>query len=701
MTPLFEAEFLLHQTTDSHQQNVTFTALTDGRFVAFFLSGDPGTSHCLSMRRFGGDGAPLAPEVSTVPAATTLEAPHVVALEAGGFARVYADSGVGGSDAKIRLQIFNRNGEPVGEEIEVNKGGLAGPAAARVTVLDDGTLLVTWTDYSAADTDTSGAAIRAQRYSADGVAIGGDFVVNEVFTDDQTRPDIVGLPGGGFIALWTDASAAGGDNDGTAIRARVFTADGTPKGGDILINTGTTGDQLNPRVVALQNGRIFIAWEDTSAGHSNLKGQIVNADGSVFGYELDLATEDGDQSQAAFAVLADGRIAMVYRDDDPGRGAGGEGADILLRILNDDGTFATAAIRVNDTVAGAQSQPALTVLPDGRVMIGWTDASLSPDDPSGNAVRGRIIDPRISAVSLSGTRGNDHMVGTAWSDLFDGSDGDDVINGRAGDDRIGGEDGADKLAGDDGNDRLWGGEGHDVLQGGRGSDVLEGGNGNDRLDGGLGEDILRGGAGNDVYVLDNLRDKVYESTLSSGGVDWIESQFLVINLFQYSGVENARLLQAGNGIAVGNNGANTLIANIGNDGLEGAEGNDRLFGLAGNDTLNGGAGNDYLYGGVGTDRLLGGAGRDRFIFTAAADVDIGASADVITDFVHRFDRLQFSAFMDGGRFIGGASFSGRADQVRYVRSTGMLYGDLNGDRIPDWHLRLQNKPLLDAFDFVF
>lgn len=700
MTPLFEAEFLLHQTTDSDQNNVAFTALTDGRFVSFFLSGQAGVSQALGMRFFGGDGVAQNLEVITPPLAATLERPQLAAIEAGGFALVYADSGTGGSDATIWLKTFNRFGEQASLDIAVNKAALVGLAEPQVTVLADGTLLVSWTDYSASGDDASGSAICARRYSAEGVALGDQFVVNSVFTNDQNHPQMVALPQGGFLALWTDSSGSGGDTDGTAIRARVFSADGIAKGDDILINTGTAGDQLMPRVVALQNGRIFVAWEDKSGADSNLKGQILNADGSVFGHELDLATGLGNQNEAAFAVLADGRIAMVYRDDYD-RGAGGAGADILLRILNDDGSFASVEMRVNDTVAGTQSQPSLTVLPDGRVMVGWTDGSLSPDDPSGEALRGRIIDPRTSAVSLSGTRGNDHMVGTAWADLFDGSDGDDVINGRAGDDRIGGEDGADKLSGDDGNDRLWGGEGDDALSGGRGSDVLDGGNGNDRLDGGIGEDIMIGGAGNDTYVVENLRDKIYESTAASGGSDWIESAFFVINLFQYTGIENAVLLNSGDGIAVGNHGANILVANAGNDGLFGARGNDRLYGAAGNDTLLGEVGNDVLYGGLGTDRLTGGAGRDRFVFNAAAELDITVGADYITDFVHRVDRLNFSSFMDGGRFIGGAAFSGRADQVRYVRSSGMLYGDVNGDRIADWHLRLQNKPLLDAFDFIF
>ncbi len=56
----------------------------------------------------------------------------------------------------------------------------------------------------------------------------------------------------------------------------------------------------------------------------------------------------------------------------------------------------------------------------------------------------------------------------------------------------------------------------DQLEGGAGNDTLNSGEGNDFLDGGIGADLMTGGAGNDTYVIDNLRDRVMET--SDGGV---------------------------------------------------------------------------------------------------------------------------------------------------------------------------------------
>src|SRR5215210_7819115 len=70
------------------------------------------------------------------------------------------------------------------------------------------------------------------------------------------------------------------------------------------------------------------------------------------------------------------------------------------------------------------------------------------------------------AAVISGTSGNDTLVGTAKSDVILGGKGDDELHGRGqsddlrggpGDDTIYGEAGADVLRGQEGDDNLYGG----------------------------------------------------------------------------------------------------------------------------------------------------------------------------------------------------------------------------------------------------
>jgi Ca2+-binding RTX toxin-like protein len=88
--------------------------------------------------------------------------------------------------------------------------------------------------------------------------------------------------------------------------------------------------------------------------------------------------------------------------------------------------------------------------------------------------------------TMTGTGGDDVLVGTRRPDVIMGLGGDDVISGG---------DAEDVICGGTGDDRLEGDNGADVLSGGFGDDELSGGNGDDRLTGGPGSDELVQGRG--------------------------------------------------------------------------------------------------------------------------------------------------------------------------------------------------------------
>jgi len=178
-----------------------------------------------------------------------------------------------------------------------------------------------------------------------------------------------------------------------------------------------------------------------------------------------------------------------------------------------------------------------------------------------------------------------------------------------------------------------------VIVGNSGSNVLSGGGGNDTLDGGPGADAMFGGQGNDTYVVDNVGDRVDETSGGSADVDTVVSSvtFSLINPAQTQGlVENITLTGSSNINAVGDFQNNVLIGNSGNNTLTGNDGNDRLNGGAGGDTLNGGADNDTLDGGAGNDALNGGTGNDTYVFVGKFGNDTisesgGASDKIVVE----------------------------------------------------------------------
>jgi RTX calcium-binding nonapeptide repeat (4 copies) len=92
------------------------------------------------------------------------------------------------------------------------------------------------------------------------------------------------------------------------------------------------------------------------------------------------------------------------------------------------------------------------------------------------------------SATITGTPGDDVIVGTSRADVIDAQGGSDTIRSLSGEDVI--------CAGD-GDDTIDAGSGHDTVAAGAGADSVDGGSGNDHLLGEADNDSLRGGSGND------------------------------------------------------------------------------------------------------------------------------------------------------------------------------------------------------------
>ncbi len=151
----------------------------------------------------------------------------------------------------------------------------------------------------------------------------------------------------------------------------------------------------------------------------------------------------------------------------------------------------------------------------------------------------------------------------------------------------------------------------------------------------------------------------------------------------------------------------------GNDTVNGTSKADKLLGGAGADVLKGNGGNDKLLGGSGTDHLFGGAGGDRFAFAKLSDSGTTtATQDIVFDFtVIQGDKIDLSAIdanaktslvNDVFKFIGTAKFSGHAGEVRFdlKSSDTYVYVDVNGDKVADLSVHLDDRVILHKTDFV-
>ena len=133
---------------------------------------------------------------------------------------------------------------------------------------------------------------------------------------------------------------------------------------------------------------------------------------------------------------------------------------VKAQVFNPDGSQAGSAFFVNTPAAGSlDGNPAVTALPDGRIVVSWDNEVINTESTD---VHAQIIDLRPGPVTFAGTAAGEQYAGTSFDDTLNGNGGDDVLFGGGGNDTLNGGDGNDTLQGGSGADQFVGGEGIDT-----------------------------------------------------------------------------------------------------------------------------------------------------------------------------------------------------------------------------------------------
>ncbi len=255
---------------------------------------------------------------------------------------------------------------------------------------------------------------------------------------------------------------------------------------------------------------------------------------------------------------------------------------------------------------------------------------------------------------MSGTLGNDALVGTEGNDTLVGLGGDDTLTGLDGDDTLDGGDDNDSLDGGRGSDTLLGGMGNDSLTGGEGADILEGGGGNDTLietavaaSGGS----MLGGDGDDTLVAGVSGESAssFNVTIDGGsGYDTLEVSLAnIIELVGMSNVEEVRSTYALGlqlklydiNVAAGETLKIFTAANVNLGAGAGVDGSQEKDGFLEISTLE-----TAIYGGnIGThDVIVGGGQADKIRTFVGDDVITGGGGDDTIEAGSGFDTAVFS-----------------------------------------------------------
>ena len=347
------SEILANTSVLNSQEDPTITTLTNGRFVVAWRDasqfGVAGAFNDIRAQVFDVNGSKFGAEVllTTAPGSNQL-APSITALSNGRFVASWLDQTLSfGTEVsnQIKARVFNADGTPFSSDFQVNTITTDIQFDARVTALTNGRFVVSWTDNSQSVTDPSSLAIRAQVFDASGAAVGAEFLAATNLANKQEHSDIMGLSDGRFVIAWVDGSFVGGDGQGSAIKAQLFNGNGSKSGDEFLVNTTTSGNQSDPTVSELADGRFVVAWGSENVG--------------------DIFAQIFDPREAAVSLtggaLADQFVGTRFGDTLSGGKArddlkGADGADQLFGGMGGDILTGGGG---NDTLVGGAGQDVL------------------------------------------------------------------------------------------------------------------------------------------------------------------------------------------------------------------------------------------------------------------------------------------------------------------------------------------------------
>jgi hypothetical protein len=349
------------------------------------------------VQRFQQNGVPIGDNfvVEGNPAGSGQRNAGISGDPEGNFVISWEDDRNDYSDVYARQ--YSYNGNPVGECFKVNNDTTNSQQnSSGVFRADNGDFLIVWQDYR---TSWNGD-IYSQSYLNDGTLVEDNLKINDdTGSENQLMPSMAVDGNGTMIFAWVDER-----NNNPAIYAQRFSADGAALGDNFEVNddSGAGIYDLQPSVAANENGNFVIAWADFRNGYCfDIYAQRFAPDGTPQGENF-LVSNSGAcmHYTPVVAFKEDDNFIIVWADADEGgfdkAGLSGifknkpEGSykddqnkgnepDVYAQLYLNDGTPVGDNFIVNEEPGYTfQVNPTVAVDANGNFTIGWEDDRNGP-----------------------------------------------------------------------------------------------------------------------------------------------------------------------------------------------------------------------------------------------------------------------------------------------------------------------------------
>ena len=248
-------EFVVNTYTFSHQDDPDIAMDWKGNFVITWVSHFQDGEEGIFAQRFNRKGKPLGNEFHVNSYIDNTQYDPAIAMDQkGNFVITWASWLQDGSDLGIFAQMYNSKGEAVGNEFQVNTYMKWYQWHPAIAMDQNGNFVITW---SSEGEDGSSYGIFAQRFNKKGEAVGSEFQVNTYTQKSQDYPAVAMDNGGNFVIVWESKKQ---DGSGTGIFAQMYNRRGEAVGNEFQVNTYVINSQALPAIAMKKKDKFVITW---------------------------------------------------------------------------------------------------------------------------------------------------------------------------------------------------------------------------------------------------------------------------------------------------------------------------------------------------------------------------------------------------------------------------------------------------------
>jgi hypothetical protein len=325
----------------------------DGSFVVAWRhdeDGYPQRQQAVFARVFNRRGEPIGDEFQVNEDLDQHDPYPDVAMDAGGnFVVVWARL------PSIMVRLYRRNGQPRGGEFQVN---LVAPGWhwPEVAMRDDGGFVVTWSSSVAGVPE-----VMARLFDETGIPVGAEFTVSSTPEAALGLPSVAMAGDGRFVIARHSGPPSGEESN---IFVRLFNAGGDPLGDHIRVNEPTGGVQVDPSVAMSDGGDFVVAWRQIRGPDGSLSPGIFarrfDAGGNRLGEEIEVNTfVEGRQKRPSVSMDGEGSFVVAWEGSDV------EGPGFDPRPVGEE-------FLVNTYIDLDQAMPSSAMNSRGDFLIAWT-----------------------------------------------------------------------------------------------------------------------------------------------------------------------------------------------------------------------------------------------------------------------------------------------------------------------------------------